>query len=155
MNKNIIQSEKGLSTLGLIVTVCIIGVISAGITTVAYGSTKTASSQPETTFIEAPAGNAALYTSIPDFESIESQADLTALQAETDISARQMELNIIQTALDIMMIQQNIHTVNPTAKTNDMTVFPALQPLYPRYLRSSHARFYYSCDASGQVFLEK
>jgi hypothetical protein len=155
MNKNILQSEKGLSTVGLIVTVCIIGVLSAGITTVAYGSTKTASSQPETTSFEAPAGNAALDTAVPDFENIESPADLTALQAETDIFARQMELNIIQTAVDIMMIQQHNHTVNPTAKTNDMTIFPYLQPLYPRYLRSQYSQFYYSCDASGQVFLEK
>jgi hypothetical protein len=155
MIKNILCHENGLSTVGLIVTMGIIGVLSAGVVTVVCGSTKTASDQPETISIEAPAENSSLLTSLPGYDPIESQADLTLLQAETDISARQMELNIIQTAVDIMMIQQHLHTLNSTAKTNDMTVFPAQQPLYPRYLRSPHAQYYYSCDSSGEVFLEK
>jgi len=154
MNLHHHRHEKGFSTIGLIVTLSIIGVLSAGITTASDGTHQISSIHWDNGPL-VPSTNSVSSNGEPAVPDIENSADLSTIQSQSDRIAGQMELQIVQTAMDTMMIYQGFHTIGATAKTNDMTAFPAAYPLYPQYLRDPQSRFYYTCDSTGQVFQGK
>ncbi|HJX13743.1 MAG TPA: type II secretion system protein [Dehalococcoidales bacterium] len=61
------------------------------------------------------------------------------------------ELSIVQTGVDTMMAHQKISSVNVTAATDNMSLFPVGNALYPDYLRYEMTTGTYSTDATGLV----
>ncbi len=61
------------------------------------------------------------------------------------------EKSIVQTAMDSMMAKERLSSVNATAATDNMSLFPTSHPLYPSYLRKEQTKGTYSCDSTGLV----
>jgi prepilin-type N-terminal cleavage/methylation domain-containing protein len=61
------------------------------------------------------------------------------------------EFKQIQSTMDVMMAKDSLISVTLTSATNDMSIFPTNNPLYPRYLRMANTKAFYSCTASGLV----
>jgi len=64
------------------------------------------------------------------------------------------ELTAIQAAMDTMMADMSLLSVHATDRTNRMSDFPAINPLYPDYLDVPTTRGWYSCDSEGLVRLD-
>jgi outer membrane protein assembly factor BamB len=64
------------------------------------------------------------------------------------------ELATIQTAMDTMIADMGLLSVNATDRTNRMSGFPVLNPLYPDYLNVATTRGWYTCDSEGSVSLD-
>jgi hypothetical protein len=65
--------------------------------------------------------------------------------------AAAQELKLVQSSMDVMMAKDSLSSVSATAASNDMSIFPSNNPLYPRYLRAATTKAFYSCTSSGLV----
>lgn len=61
------------------------------------------------------------------------------------------ELSVVQTAMDSLMAKENLESVTATGATNNMSIFPTGNGLYPDFLRTETTLGTYSCDATGLV----
>ncbi len=61
------------------------------------------------------------------------------------------EKSILQTAMDSMMAKNRLSSVNATATSDNMSLFPTGSPLYPNYLRVERTKGTYSVDATGLI----
>jgi prepilin-type N-terminal cleavage/methylation domain-containing protein len=79
--------------------------------------------------------------------------NVTGLFGSGETESAAQEIALIQSSMDIMMVKDGLKTVTATAVTNDMSVFPSNNPLYPLYLRTKTTQYFYSCTSSGLVLL--
>ncbi len=61
------------------------------------------------------------------------------------------ERSILQTGVDSMMAKEKLSSVTATSATDNMSLFPTGNPLYPNYLRFEKSKGTYSCDSTGLV----
>jgi prepilin-type N-terminal cleavage/methylation domain-containing protein len=77
--------------------------------------------------------------------------NVTGLTGEGQTEAAKAELVTVQTAMDTMMAKLYLSSVNATAATRDMSLFPSGSVLYPNYLRTAATKGTYSCSTTGLV----
>jgi outer membrane protein assembly factor BamB len=61
------------------------------------------------------------------------------------------ELAMVQVAVNTMMAEEGLTSVAATSRTRRMSIFPAGNPLYPKYLDTRETIGRYSCDSEGLV----
>ena len=78
--------------------------------------------------------------------------NVSTLVGSGQTEAAAAESSIVQTAMDSMMANTGVSSVNITAATDNMSVFPGVgTALYPNYLRTETTKGTYSCDATGLI----
>ena len=77
--------------------------------------------------------------------------NLTGITGSGQTEGAKTELVTIQTAMDTMMARLRLSSVNATAATANMSLFPTGAPLYPDYMRTPVSKGTYSCSTTGLV----
>ena len=78
--------------------------------------------------------------------------NITGLVGSGKPEAAKAELTAVQNAMDTMMSRLGLSAVTAVSTaTNDMSIFPTGNPLYPNYLQSAKTTGKYTCTTSGLI----
>jgi len=77
--------------------------------------------------------------------------NVTGLAGSGQTEAAKAEFVTVQTAMDTLMAKNSLTSVNATAATSNMSLFPTGNGLYPNYLRTPATKGTYSCSPTGLV----
>jgi prepilin-type N-terminal cleavage/methylation domain-containing protein len=148
--------QTGFTLVETLISVAITGIISSLVVTSIFTPNQTSASEQSiqsnySSRIETGGSLSQSNINLNTVTQDNSTPDLTEVQKQAEVSSRKMELRIVQTAVDLMMISGGLHIIQETPVTSDMSVFPAGNPVYPRFVRESATEYYYSCNLSGEV----